>query len=65
MTCPVCAGGTTVNLTRAFCDSIVRRRKCKLCGYTFYTEEIETPEAEAEANRWLRENRRKAKEVEK
>lgn len=59
MTCPVCGGETSVNNTRAFCDSVVRRRKCKECGYAFYTEEMETPEAASEMARWIQENKAK------
>lgn len=62
MTCPVCFGETIVARSGAFSDSVVRRRKCKVCGYAFYTEEMETPEAASELARWEREYKAKAEE---
>lgn len=45
MTCPNCSGATTVTDTGTGSDEVIRRRKCKKCGYIFYTveHEIEHP----------------------
>lgn len=42
MTCPVCGGKTTVVCTRADCEGVYRRRKCLMCGYHFFTSEVES-----------------------
>lgn len=44
MTCPVCGGKTRVITNVSEPDCIYRRRKCKECGYSFYTEEVELGE---------------------
>lgn len=41
MTCPVCGGVPKVKECRKDCETVVRRRICKACGYIFYTEEVE------------------------
>ena len=48
MTCPVCEGKTTVVDCRDLGDHVVRRRKCLVCSYVFYTEECDSDTAEAE-----------------
>ena len=46
MTCPECNGGTLVIDTREFAGAVYRRRKCRNCGYKFYTEETEIDKSE-------------------
>lgn len=46
MNCPVCAEDAVKVLASANdCESVVRKKQCKHCGYIFYTEEYETKEA--------------------
>lgn len=42
MTCPVCGGDTTVIGSRADCEGVYRRRKCRECDYKFHTTELES-----------------------
>lgn len=42
MNCPVCGGSTGVLTSRRECDAVYRYRKCKECGYLFYTTETES-----------------------
>lgn len=44
MNCPVCAGRLIVKLTRGDCERVVRQRKCRECGYVFFTVETEINE---------------------
>ncbi len=46
MTCPVCGEKTAVVDTVKDIDTIYRRRKCKNCGYYFFTVEEETNDSE-------------------
>lgn len=46
MTCPVCGEFTTVINSRADCEGVYRRRRCKACKYAFYTTERESDGAE-------------------
>lgn len=41
MDCPYCFGSTRVVDSRPEEDSVDRRRKCKECGKTFHTLEID------------------------
>lgn len=57
MTCPMCGERTHVHGSARECDVIYRRRKCLKCNYAFYTEEIETDEAEEQLKAsWAKEN---------
>lgn len=40
--CPVCGGRTRVVSCRPHNNEFIRYRKCKHCGYMFYTKEIST-----------------------
>lgn len=42
MNCPVCGEPTGVLVSRRECDAVYRYRKCKDCGYLFYTTELES-----------------------
>ena len=42
MTCPVCAGKTTVVDSASDCESVYRQRKCIECNHKFMTVESET-----------------------
>lgn len=42
MTCPIYGGITTVFDTHKDYDAVYRRRKCKECGYYFFTTEVES-----------------------
>lgn len=46
MTCPVCGGKSAVVDSRADCESVQRKRKCRKCGHVFYTSERESDGAE-------------------
>jgi len=48
MTCPVCGEKTSVAETKNLGDHVIRRRRCTVCDYDFYTEEIDNPSVEAE-----------------
>lgn len=39
MNCPECGGKSTVADSVAENDFVYRRRRCKVCGEVFYTEE--------------------------
>ncbi len=41
MECPECSNKTKVLDTRKYSGAVYRKRKCKSCGFTFWTEEIE------------------------
>lgn len=41
MFCPECNNRTLVIDSRTVDDTVGRKRKCKVCGHVFYTEEIE------------------------
>lgn len=41
MTCPICAGKTTIPTTRDNVDHVVRFRKCTECGHIFKTLEVD------------------------
>lgn len=41
MTCPVCEADTKVNGVKTAADCVLRSRKCKVCGYSFKTIEID------------------------
>lgn len=41
MTCPKCGERTTVIDSKADCEAVHRRRKCRVCGYVFFTVEME------------------------
>ena len=41
MTCPVCGEKSRCIGSKAECDVIYRKRKCEVCNYVFYTEEVE------------------------
>lgn len=41
MVCELCGGKTTVNVTYADCDVIIRHRRCIDCGHMFFTQEID------------------------
>ena len=47
MNCPKCEGKTTVIDSRTIDEYVARKRQCKVCGYKFYTEEVEVEESEA------------------
>ena len=51
MNCPVCDEHTAVVDSRSESDLVVRRRKCKACGYYFFTTEIEMNESQSEFSR--------------
>ena len=42
MNCPVCGGSTGVKGSRRDCEGVYRYRKCKECGHTFFTTELES-----------------------
>lgn len=42
MTCPVCGEATIVVDSRSDCESVYRRRKCKVCDHVFHTTELES-----------------------
>lgn len=42
MICPVCSGDTTVFDTFTEVDVVYRKRRCKECGNTFFTEEVDS-----------------------
>ncbi len=44
MTCPVCGGKTRVECNVSEPDCVYRKRRCKECGYRFFTEETEIGE---------------------
>lgn len=58
MTCPVCGAETEVIGCFKDCESVVRKRKCKECGYRFFTEEYETSDAKKHYNKLDRERRK-------
>ncbi|MCM1221747.1 MAG: hypothetical protein NC548_45485 [Lachnospiraceae bacterium] len=39
--CPECGNKTKVLDSRKFAGAVYRKRKCKDCNFTFYTEELE------------------------
>lgn len=41
MTCPVCDGKTGVIDSRPTYESTRRRRECEVCGYRFFTVEVD------------------------
>ena len=41
MTCPKCSSETVVRDTSVREDSVIRKRKCKVCGYHFKTVEVD------------------------
>lgn len=41
MNCPVCGGKVIAQMTRTDCERVFRRRKCRECGYAFFTVETE------------------------
>lgn len=45
MTCPVCGERSRCIDTITECDVIYRKRQCVDCGYVFYTEEIDSRNA--------------------
>lgn len=47
MNCPNCNSKTTVTNTGKDVDMIIRRRKCKSCGYAFFTQEIDYSDPKA------------------
>lgn len=46
MTCLICEGKVGVEYCLSEADSVIRRRKCRECGYVFYTSELEDPMAQ-------------------
>ena len=48
MTCGACGGDTTVVCSRADDDIVVRHRRCKECGLSIYTTEMELPDSREE-----------------
>lgn len=51
MNCPVCAGKLGTVMTRADCEQVYRKRKCRDCGRIVYTAETESEEARAAIRR--------------
>lgn len=47
MICPECEGKTKVVVSKSVELNVYRKRECKECGYTFYTEETEIDDNEA------------------
>ena len=47
MECPECGGNTRVLDSRKYAGAVYRKRKCKLCHFIFWTEEIEQMEEKA------------------
>lgn len=45
MNCPKCNSDTKVTCCRKNDSTVARARKCKQCGYTFYTVETATKTA--------------------
>lgn len=43
MSCPICGAEARILMSRTSedGDSVVRRRRCAECGYTFLTEEVD------------------------
>lgn len=41
MECPECGGNTKILDSRKYAGAVYRKRECKLCNFTFWTEEIE------------------------
>lgn len=52
MDCPKCGGGVRVKESRAFPDSVIRRRVCLACGHSFCTEERGTEGAGKLMSHW-------------
>lgn len=42
MTCPICGADSRVIDSRADCEGVYRRRKCKECNHIFNTSEYES-----------------------
>lgn len=53
MRCPVCAGKLKTVMTRADCEQVYRKRKCRNCGQIVYTVEAENEEEAKEVMRRL------------
>ena len=47
MTCPKCESNTIVKDSRKVNNLVARRRVCKNCDYSFYTEEVEVDNNDA------------------
>lgn len=47
MTCPNCGSNTIVKDSRKVKNLVARRRVCKKCSYSFYTEEVEVDNNDA------------------
>lgn len=47
MLCPECDSKTRVVDSRPVETLVARKRVCKSCGYSFYTEEVEVEDNEA------------------
>ena len=63
MECPECEGKTKVRDTRSFAGAVYRKRVCKECGFSFYTEELETTDTRLLKDMWKfqRQKNREAK----
>lgn len=63
MNCPKCGEATSVTHCRKDCESVYRRRKCKVCGHIFYTNEyeVESGDQYRETDSQYRSERRKKK----
>ena len=61
MTCPKCDGNAIVVDSKSDCDAVYRKRKCAVCNYTFYTEEVESIDAQRLFNRLSNEYRKERK----
>lgn len=48
MTCGACGGSTTIVSSRADGDIVVRYRRCRECGRSIYTTEMELPDSREE-----------------
>lgn len=51
MTCAKCNNDAKVIDTTTLNDRVIRKRKCKVCGYVFFTEELRVAEGVAIPNR--------------
>jgi len=60
MLCPKCeVGKTRVLDVRTSYDETYRKRQCKACGYTFYTEETEVEDYSGIRYAWAANARKK------